>query len=671
MQPLPNRDRPEEGALAVGLQPLRAAPAPPGSRPGPSSAGETTSRDRRRVLRYAAAASITVGGYIHLCLYRNGFRAIPKIGTGFLLQVVTSALVAGTLLIGRERILQVGRLVVRSSVAVQLLGLSLSLGTLAAFGLTRTPMGLLNFQERGLQPAPQALIALVAELVATVLLASTLVLDHLRPLPLEMDAPAPVSSTGRLMARLARLPGRAGRRALVAGVLAVVVLIGTIAYAATSRSKPAAAGLGQIQHVVVVYMENWSFDSLYGKFPGANGIANAAATQVDRNGVPYAQLPQPPASAKAEQSSGTSSPPPDARFPAGLPNAPFDLAPYVPPTDNIGDPGSGFYQEQAQIDGGRMDRFVANGKGGALPMGYYDATNLPLGALTQQYTLADNFFHAAFGSSMLNHFWLVSGATPQWPDAPASMRAGLDQGGHLVKDGVVTPDGYLVNTAYPADGPHPARLAPGSELVPPLSAPTIGDRLSARGISWAWYSEGWSNALAGHPDKLFQFNHQPFAYYANYANGTPGQAAHLKDESDLVQAIRTDTLPSVSFYKPIGADNEHPGYSNLIDGEEHAASLIRSIMASKAWKSTAVVVAYDENGGFWDHVSPPAGDRWGPGTRVPAIVISPFAKRHFVDHTTYDTTSILSLIEHRFGLKPLGPRDATAADLQAAFAFKG
>src|SRR2546421_343582 len=209
MQPLPNHHRPEEDALAPGLRPLRPAPAPPESPPGPSSAGVTASRDRRRMLRYAAAASIAVGGYIHLCLYRNGFRAIPKVGPGFLLQVVTSALVAGTLLIGRERILQVGRVVVRSSVAVQLSALGLSLGTLAAFGLTRTPAGLFNFQERGLQPAPQALIALVAELVATVLLVSTLVLDHLRPLPIEMDAPRR-SGIGRAhTSRRVALPGAA------------------------------------------------------------------------------------------------------------------------------------------------------------------------------------------------------------------------------------------------------------------------------------------------------------------------------------------------------------------------------------------------------------------------------------------------------------------------------
>src|SRR5207247_3620281 len=194
----------------------------------------------------------------------------------------------------------------------------------------------------------------------------------------------------------------------------------------------------------------------------------------------------------------------------------------------------------------------ANSSAGGPPLRYCRATSYPPGAIPPQYTLADNLCRAAYGGSMLNHFWLISGATPQWSDAPASMRATLDANGHLVKAGAVSPDGYLVNTAFPADGPHPAKLAPGTELVPPLTAPTIGDSLTAKGISWAWYAGGWSNALAGHPDKLFQFNHQPFAYFANYANGTPGQAAHLKHESDLVQAIHDNTLPAASFSKPIG-----------------------------------------------------------------------------------------------------------------------
>ena len=199
--------------------------------------------------------------------------------------------------------------------------------------------------------------------------------------------------------------------------------------------------------------------------------------------------------------------------------------------------------------------------------------------------------------------------------------------------------------------------------------PTIGDRLTAKGISWAWYCGGWNAALAGHPDRLFQFNHQPFAYFAKYAPGTPG-ARHLKDESAFNAAVANGTLPAVSFVKPDGVDNEHPGYTNLYTGEVHAAQLIESIMHSPLWKSTAIIVTYDENGGFWDHVAPPKIDRWGDGTRVPAIVISPFARRHFVDHTTYDTTSILAFIERRFGLRPLSSRDAAAAPLLGAFDFK-
>jgi phospholipase C len=96
-------------------------------------------------------------------------------------------------------------------------------------------------------------------------------------------------------------------------------------------------------------------------------------------------------------------------------------------------------------------------------------------------------------------------------------------------------------------------------------------------------------------------------------------------------------------------------------------SLINAVKNGPNWKDTAIVVTYDENGGFWDHVAPPTSDKWGPGTRVPAIVISPLARRHFVDHTLYDTTSILATIEHRWSLQPLGTRDANANDLRAAF----
>jgi phospholipase C len=218
----------------------------------------------------------------------------------------------------------------------------------------------------------------------------------------------------------------------------------------------------------------------------------------------------------------------------------------------------------------------------------------------------------------------------------------------------------------PRLGPLPAKIDLAKTL-PVQSAPTIGDRLDEKGVDWAWYSGGWDAAVAGKPGPLFQFHHQPFAYFANYALGTPGAKAHLKDEVDFVDGIEKGKLPPVVFFKPSGEDNEHPGYASVLAGEYHTALLLRLIERSPLWQDSVVIVTYDENGGLWDHVAPPVVDRWGPGTRVPTLVISPFAKRGFIDHTIYDTTAILKLIETRFALAPLGTRDAASADMTAAF----
>jgi phospholipase C len=232
----------------------------------------------------------------------------------------------------------------------------------------------------------------------------------------------------------------------------------------------------------------------------------------------------------------------------------------------------------------------------------------------------------------------------------------------------VTPDGFVVNTSFTVNTQHPASAEPKT-LVPNQTQPTIGDRLSPKGISWAWYAGGWRDALAGRPDRLFQFHHQPFAVYAIYADGTAAYAEHLRDEDDFFRDLASGNLPAVSFIKPIGADNEHPAYAAPLRGQAHAAGIVRAIMNSPSWSDTVIIATYDENGGRWDHVAPPAVDRWGPGTRVPAIIISPFAKRRFIDHTRYDTTSILALIERRWQLRPVGAGDAAANDLTNALDF--
>jgi LPXTG-motif cell wall-anchored protein len=451
------------------------------------------------------------------------------------------------------------------------------------------------------------------------------------------------------------------KRSRLLALLAVLAMF-TVGYLPTSAQTP--TGINKINHIIVIYQENWSFDSLYGEFPGANGIANAGAAvkQVDKSGTPYTTLPQP---------MDTSKHPPvaDPRYPANLPVAPFDIAQYISPTGHIDDLVHRYYQEQFQIDGGKMDKFAAWSDAAGESMGYYDASNMPEGQLAKQYTIADNFFHSAFGGSFLNHQWLICACTPQWPNAPASKVAVLDATGVMTKDGAVTPDGYVINTSFTVNAPHPANITDTTQLVPNQTAPTIGDRLNDKNVSWAWYSGGWNDALAGKADPNFQYHHQPFAYFANYADGTPAKTQHLKDETDFMSALTNNNLPAVSFVKPIGKNNEHPGYADLATGQQHVADLVKAVQNSPYWADTAIIVTYDENGGFWDHVAPPAGDKWGPGSRVPAIIISPFAKKGFVDHTQYETLSILKFIETRWGVAALGTRDAAAADLTNAFDF--
>jgi acid phosphatase len=488
--------------------------------------------------------------------------------------------------------------------------------------------------------------------------------------------------------------------------------------------------LHRIKHIIVIYQENWSFDSLYGLFPGANGLAQsspASLNQTDRfdhllsaqTGQPFSlvsgslTLTTPPQPINAGQI--------DTRFTAGLNTLlPYDVLKNstLQANDTTGDLVHRYWHEQSQIDHGTMDWFVTWSDNPGLTMSYFDATNMPEGLLAQKYTLADNFFHAAFGGSFLNHQFLISAAAPVYPNAPASMQAVLDTDGQLLvnattgkiaHDGNITPIGgvsftapgitfdknYAVNTIFSANLVPTTSTVGSAALLPSQNdsdpddmtrpfIPTIGDRLSARHISWKWYSGGWDNALAStasnpanngvvppNPpvDPLFQWHHQPFAFYDNYApfkNGArnPVSAAHLQDENNFFRDLKNEHLPAVAFIKPLGPDNEHPGYAGLLRGQQHVADLVSAVKHSDYWENTLIVVTYDEHGGRWDHVSPPVTGIWGDGSRVPGIIIGPLAKRGFVDHTQYDTLSILKTIEERFGLEPLSELDAHATSLK-------
>jgi acid phosphatase len=481
----------------------------------------------------------------------------------------------------------------------------------------------------------------------------------------------------------------------------------------------------KVQTIVFIYAENQSFDKLYGTFPGANGIpgVNSSATgtyvaQKDRDpgNTVLAKLPQTWGNVTA---SGQVPVVTQAQS-ANLPNRAFPIE------SAFGTPLSvmtvtrdlyhRFFEEQMQINGGANDKFAAYADSGGLVMGYFDGSQMAMWNVAKQYVLADNFFQAAYGGSFLNHQYLICACAPEYPNADtaaarptiavldsdaagkplpklslaaATPASALDGPPTYVNSGNIAPRNYFgdstfraINTMQPPYQPSGnAPVASGDAAfadptrpttLPPQTARTIGDLLTASNITWAWYAGAWTQASAdrtviyNNTVPNFQAHHHPFNYYASFAPGTAARAAHLKDYTDLVAAATAGTLPQVVFYKPEGDLNQHPGYASVKAGDDHIANVIAQLQASPQWNSMVIVVTYDENGGAWDHVAPPRGDLLGPGSRIPAIIVSPLAKRGTVDHSPYDTASILRLITRRFSLPVLPGLAARDDALRAA-----
>ncbi|WEK51569.1 MAG: acid phosphatase [Candidatus Kaistia colombiensis] len=453
--------------------------------------------------------------------------------------------------------------------------------------------------------------------------------------------------------------------------------------------------LGLIDTIVVIYAENRSFDNLFSNFPGANGLPNASPTamlQLDRDGTPLKELPPIWDGLTAK---GVTPPVTQAET-AHLPNQPFavdDPQGFNQPLGTIThDLWHRYYQNQMQINGGKNDKFVAWADSGAMPMSLWDGSKTAMWKVAQKYVLADDFFMGGFGGSFFNHQWLICACAPYYPHADTSVakpsiavvnpdgvsltvaanspKSAIDGIPKFVGDGNLTPDFYAVNTMQPSYQPSgnkpvaggdPAMADPANPTtLPPQTEPTIGDLLSLKQVSWAWYGGAWQDVLDHgntSPVPNFQYHHQPLNYYASFAPGTEARKAHLRDGglggAELIKAIDAGTLPQVSFYKPQGNLNEHSGYADIQSGDAHIVDVVSHLEKSPQWPHMLVVVTYDENGGIWDHVAPPKADRWGPGTRIPAVIISPYARQGLVDHTPMDTTSILRFITRRFELPTL------------------
>jgi acid phosphatase, Burkholderia-type len=460
----------------------------------------------------------------------------------------------------------------------------------------------------------------------------------------------------------------------------------------------------QVKTIVVIYAENRSFNNLFANFSGVerplSALKPADYQQRDRDGSLLQTLPPawggvvqvgPQTVDGVTYATGV-------QYQENLPNAPFALK--GPNREDLPlnlvtrDLWHVFYQNQMQINDGKNDRFVAWADSGGLTMGYYAQTqySLRLWDVAQEFVLCDNFFQGAFGGSYLNHQYLISAAVPFYPNAstsvaesqiaslqgddptgtrlkpldksPASAMTGAPQFG----PSALTPDGFAVNTMAPPywptwirDPEHPDYSKPDlPSVLVPQTHEHIGDKLSKKNIDWAWYAGAWQATLdqfkdSGTLPKIpnFQYHHQPFNYFVQQGPQNPLERSKrlrdggLGDESAtnrFVADAEAGKLPAVTFYKPQGNLNMHAGYADVAAGDRHLDRVIKVLRNSPQWQNMVVVVTVDENGGWWDHVAPPKGDRWGPGTRIPALVVSPFARKGTVDHTVYDTASILRLI---------------------------
>jgi len=307
--------------------------------------------------------------------------------------------------------------------------------------------------------------------------------------------------------------------------------------------------------------------------------------------------------------------------------APFSIG--KRPSQNLSHTKAAF---DGQFHGGAMDGFVTAFAGGGvttdLAMGHYDRRDIPYyWNLADRYVLFDRFFGAATGGTVWNHMFWVS-ATPGNPQRES-----------------IPPNGFG-------------------------DVPTIFDQLEKSGISWKFYVQNYdpkSTFRAKTTDRRSsQLARVPLVDLARFVDD-PKLFGHIVSLDDYYTDLEKDSLPAVSYIVPSGSSEHPPGPVRA--GERMVRSLINALQRSSAWRSSALLLTYDSWGGWFDHVPPPRADAYGPGFRVPALLVSAYARRGAVISTPLDTTSVLKFVEDNWGLAPLAARDAHVASLLSAFDF--
>jgi acid phosphatase len=564
------------------------------------------------------------------------------------------------------------------------------------------------------------------------------------------------------------LPVRKAVSATVALAFAANVAVVPVASAAQHARTP-------IEHVIVIMGENHTYDNVFATYTPkhgqktrnllSEGIVNADGTpgpnfaaaaqqqasdtkiyQIDpaRTG-PYAVLPQP-------RIQGI----PDPRFPANLPNGPFQITHYIPydvpytvPYDYFpntplsGDPPHRLFQMWQQMAEGKNDLFAwvgltagigpqnspaptpGNTGIGGEALGFYNmaAGDVPqFKALADEYAMGDNYHQSIMGGTGANFLAIATADVAYYTGADG--KAGTPQAYQIENvdpqagtNNFYTQDGYggasYVNCSDPSEGGvhaiqhHLASLpykafrngncdaghyylvnnyglgytvdgvakplvdATGVALtvLPPQNFPTIADALTAKNISWKWYSGNRPGANDVDPQLRHAMNGSlqydgycgicdPFVAFTQVSTN-PAERAKLQGlsgfEADVVKAEKD--VPAVMFVRPFESKAGHPLNATMADFEGFVGGVIAKVKANPAlWAKTAILVTVDEGGGYYDSGYAQAIDFFGDGTRIPMIAVSPFAKKGYVDHTYYDHASIAKFIERNWGLKPLSNR---------------
>jgi len=511
---------------------------------------------------------------------------------------------------------------------------------------------------------------------------------------------------------------------LLAGVLLNPAMIG-----AAPPNQSFGGTATPIKHLVIIFQENVSFDHYFGTYPSAQNL---------KGENPFYATPNTPTVNGFSPALLTSNPNLNPANGTGATN-PVRLSPAQAATN---DQDHNYTPEQEAYDGGLMDLFpeftgTAGPPPGAPPitqtkglvMGYYDGNTVTaLWNYAQHFAMSDNSFDTNFGPSTPGAINVVSGQTNGVIDnTNGSGAITADGNGGFSNTGDADPAGDMCSTTT------------GETFS--MSGQNIGDLLNAKGISWGFFSGGFNlnitnangstgcarsttSAITLSKKADYIPHHQPFQYYASTANplhvrpasiaeiGHKGPANHQYDIQDFYAAVSAGNFPAVSYLKAPGFQDGHAGYSDPIDEQTFIVNTINFLQKSPEWQSTAVIIAYDDSDGWYDHVTSPlvnqsatasdqntqteaymcgsvagatttalpgvstttthAQGRCGYGPRQPFLVISPYAKRNYVDHATTDQSSVVRFIEDNWlgGERIVGSFDAVAGSINGMFDFE-